>query len=680
MLTKTGLVILLLLTGCVASNGAPTPSPQNQHIQSAPANGASDLQSSAVQFKVQFPSQMRLQCASCRAYYARLQIKGTGHLSTPIYALGADENGYVALDPSSQTVNLSAQVPEGNNWAAFAGLYANNLPNQQPLTEVGGVFHHDGRTQAQVELDLRALQTARIIDAMHQLGSPKLFQPLDLQAYQAVTDALLGVQQQPDGNYTFQRMPALDNPNALVDATTLAQLLESGDLNPQQPAEAANLPIAQLLPEPKVTGSYRFRGFTAGLSKLVMNPQGQLFSFDITQNSRRVYGLQTPDLNSSLQPFDLGELRNIYFSLGHANPSGQAPQAVIYSYAAEGVDRMVLRAYHQSNGQLAWSYHFENTPALRSDFVPVVWQRPGAAAGTADNQDRVFVSFNADPFNHQQARGVYAIENGQKIWHQAINQDFNNTGALSADGSQLYLISRSDPLTPSRLYALSTDNGQLLWEVDLQGESFTTATPVVGSNGDIYTVTFKMPANYRLGESLPGVLHCISSTGQTRWQLPLASSASFPPVVDNQQGSDMIYLITDRAQVLAVQANGQPHWSLVLPGTAGEGPVDSPLLAEDLGNGRTLYLAVGNGLIYAVKVLPTKGEMLWAQAPGAKVSQGMVLKDGRLFAPTLDGGEGQWVQIKAVQVHSQKLPATAPWPIRGGNLAGSGISHLSTEE
>lgn len=635
-----------------------------------------------VRFSLDFEASFTTLCASCKPRYVRLNITGSQNISEPLYAINADNNGFVEIAPNTTLQSLSVDVPEGNNWAAFASLHMNNDPEAPAMARIGGVFHNPSPTLEQIELSKRALQTAEIVNAMHELGDERLFSALDLQSYQAMTDALLGVEQNPDGTYTLGRVPN----GELLNAETLARLLQRGELNPENPSSAALFPVQQLLPKPQVKASVRVQAFTAGLSKLVMNAQSKgVFAYDIKQNARRMYGFQGPSLESVLNPYDLGDLRNAYLSLGQANPTGSQTVPVSYTYSSEGVDRMILRARSQTTNNVVWTYAFDNIPALKSDYVPTVWRNTKNTPDPSDDSDRVYVTFNADPFNHLAKRGVYAIENGQKRWHLALNDDFNIAGALNASGSRLYVIGRSDPATPSRLYALDTSDGiansqdRLLWSQSLGGQTFTSSTPVVGKNGDIYLTTFTLPLNFKLGDSLPGVLHCISPAGETRWQYPLAASSSFTPVVDHREGKDLIYLISDRGQLLAIDGAGTHRWSVVLPGTAGEGPVDAPLIGEDLDGGRTLYQAMGNGLIYAVKDRSSRGEILWAQAPQAKVSRGMVLKDGFLYAPTLDGGEGQTVQIKGIQVHSLGLASTAPWPITGGNLAGQHISALTQE-
>lgn len=665
----------LFLISCQSTPNSPSAS--NRIEQKPPAASpnltlSENKARSTLKFRLNFENAFRTQCAACQPRYIKLQIKGSQNISEPLYAIDADSNGFIEINPDLPIQNLSAQVPTGNNWAAFAGLYSDNTANSQPLAKIGGVFHNPPPTDEQIELHKRALQTAHIVNAMHDLGDDRIFSPLDLQRYQAMTDALLGVEQDGNGSYTLGRVPDGD----ILDAETLAKLLKDGQLDPENPETAANLNIDRLFPRPRVLHSARVQSFTAGLSKLVINPESnRLFSFDIKQNHRVIYGLNTPDLAPTLQPYALGQLRNMYLSLGHANPTGEARYPVTYTYRNQGVDRMILSAHSQNDGALIWQHTFGDTPALMSDYVPTVWRNTRNTPETDDDTDRIFVTFNADPFNHVEKRGVYAIEDGHEVMRVAINDDFNAAGAINSEGSRLYVVGRSDALNHSKLYAVDTVNEEVSWTTTLPGETFTSSTPVLGKNGDIYITTYTLPPDFKLGDSLPGKLVCISPAGAIRWEHPLASASANTPIVDHREGQDQIYVTTDRGQIVAVNGDGALRWATLLPGSAGEGPVDAALLGEDLAEGRTLYQAMGNGLIYAIKDTGTQGEILWAQAPQAKVSRGMVLKDGFLFAPTLDGGEGQWVQIKAIQVHSYNVPGTAPWPLTGGNLLGQHTPH-----
>jgi outer membrane protein assembly factor BamB len=637
-----------------------------------------------IKLEARFDRRFRTACTNCRAEYLKLELRGPGHVSIPLYAIGADPNGFVKVRDNA--LQLSANLPEGPNWTAVAGLYSNPDPQGQPILQVGAAFHVP-ITDPQVEMDVRALQTAEIVNALHEIGSPKVLTPLQLQEYQSFTDALLGVEQQPDGTYQMNRLPAGQDPSQFLDSRKLAQLIEQGTIPSVDTSQGQNLNPSQMTALPEAFRHFRARELTAGLTPLVMNPStNQLFSFDILQNTKRLYGLtsalsQTP-FQSVFSPVDLGRVQNIYLSLGQANPTGQAPVAVIYVMEYTGLNRMTLKALSQTTGQVVWSYNFDNTDSLETRFIPVSQKDTRGTLTVADDSDIVYTALLADHWSFPGSRGIYALRDGQLLWRFSYEHEFTSSGALSRDGQALYLVTRSDPFTSAKLVAIKTQPaqppvGQMAWAqaVDLGYEAFDTSTPVVGSDGTVYVNTVNT-ANQQAFVQMPGHLQAISPDGQLKWRTPLAVASFFAPIVSRYQGQDVIYTSTEGAKLHALRADGSEKWAISLPGTVGEGPSGTPTVGLDIAGQPVIYVPWGNGLIYAVRDHGNSAEVLWAQAPGGKNNRSLLLKDGVLYATTLDGGEGQWVQIRSFKVNTPNPPADAPWPMLGGNYGASGRSQL----
>lgn len=669
-------------TGVVPPQPESAPARQNNQPQSPTAIPL--VKTHPVKLTARFDRGFKTLCSNCRAEYVRLELRGPGHVSTPLYAMGADQNGFVKV--LNNSLQLSANVPEGPNWTAVAGLYANADPHGSPILKVGAAFHVPVN-DPQVEMDLRALQTAEIVNALHEIGSPKVLDPLQLEQYQAFTDALLGVEMQPDGTYNMSRLPAGQDPTQFLDSRKLAQLIHQNTVAEVSENTGENLNPSQLSAMPEPFKNYRARELTAGLSPLVMNPTtGSLFSFDILQNSKRIYVLSSALAPQSLQtlfnPVDLGQVQNVYLSLGQANPSGQVPEPVIYVMEYTGVNRMTLKALSQNTGTPIWSYNFNQTDSLQTRFIPVSQRDDRGTATSADDTDTVYTALLADHWTYPGTRGIYALRDGQLLWRFSHDQEFTSSGALSRDGQKLYLITRSDPFTSAKLMAVKTKPeqppvGQSAWlqPVDLGYEAFDTSTPVVGSDGTIYVNTVNT-ANQQAFVQMPGHLQAISPEGQLKWRAPLAVASFFPPIVSRQAGEDVIYTSTEGAKLHALRADGSEKWQISLPGTVGEGPTGSPTVGLDLAGENVVYVPWGNGLIYAVKDQGNSGKILWAQAPGGKNNRTLLLKDGVLYATTLDGGEGQWVQVRSFKVNTPNPPADAPWPMLGGNYQASGRSQL----
>lgn len=687
MASKNFYWVCAVLTLSACANPAVPSVGSTVALQSSANQLKAPLQRKQITFTVNLDQPLRTQC-NCGATYFQLEIKGTGNLSRPLYAINADTNGMIPIQSGATQVSVTAEVPEGPNWVAYANLYTTDLPDQKPIQQVGGVFHvADNEDPQIIEMSLRALQTAQVIEALHILGSNKVLSPLDLEAYQALSNKLLGVEQLPDGTYKMNRLPGMDDPNQLLDAAAIANLIENGQLDPQHPEGAETIPVDELVPQPRVQNSFMARSLTTGLKKLVMNRNGDIFGFDLIQNSQRVYALKSDDYSYVFPSFNItpASMRNIYLSLGQANTAGNSPQKVFYTYTYEGLNKMFLRAYSQTDGSLVWSYSFGTVAALNSDYVPTVLHQDQDTLTLEDDQDLIFTTLDTN--SEAPERGAYAIKNGQEIWHTTLDYQFNNAGALSPDGQQLYLVSRASVMQPSKLFALNTQTGAKLWEQTIDGgntgqpagqtnRTASTNTPVIGFDGTIYMTSSSSQLS---NNDYPGYVSAFSpATGTPLWHRQLPAYSDFTPVVDHRDGKDRLYITSQRGLISALDgSDGSVIWSHLLKGTAGEGPRDAPLLAEDTGGTRTLYQAMGNGLIYAVRDHGARPQLLWAKAPGAKVSSGMVLKDNLLHVPTFDGGEGQFIQMKTVRVHSPRLASTAPWPITGGNPSASGISNLT---
>jgi len=611
---------------------------------------------------------------SCKAKYAKLEIKGA--IEQPI------SNGFVPIDPQTNEVTLSALVPEGHNWVAYAGLYANNDDGQPSLMEVGGVFHTP--TLEQVEISLRTLQTAHIVDALHRIGSNRILSPLDLQEIQQFTDALVGLEWTENGSYKMNRFPGLlEGDVNILDADAIVALLEANgfDINAQTGNLIGDEHAENMVLQPKVVHSSRVKSFTAGLTKPVLNPfNNLLFSFDReTDSQNNVYRLDTTDIlnaaaNSAQQAQTPWLNTNMpHLTLGWYNdPQKTELDPVVYAYRPNG-NNMSLEAYYQNDLSQAWSFQKLSSSRV---FSPVSWRDTKNTPDPNDDEDIVYISV-WHPTNA--SRGIYAVRNGQQEWHLPLADELTYSAALSEDGKRLYVLSMKN-LSNVELIAVATtvdpeyDEPAVLWRRPLDIGVAPSNSPVVGSDGTIYVNSADI-VNVQVGIPTPGFLHAIAPDGNERWRLAMPVASFFPPSIDHRNGEDVVYSLGRSGRIYSVGQSGQVKWEYSLPGTAGEGATGGILIGEDLGGGRTLYAPMGNGLIYAVRDFGTNYEMLWAKSPEAKVKHGLLLKDGIIYGTTLDGGEGQLVQLKAIQVHSQNMPAAAPWPTESGNLLGTGVSH-----
>lgn len=305
-----------------------------------------------------------------------------------------------------------------------------------------------------------------------------------------------------------------------------------------------------------------------------MNPStGNLFSFDILQNNKRIYGLSSAlaaqPLQTLFNPVDLGQVQNIYLSLGQANPNGQAPVPVIYVMEYTGINHITLKALSQNTGAQVWSYNFNNTDSLQTRFIPVSQRDDRGTATSADDTDTVYTALLADHWTY--TRHPWYLRPAR--WPNALallpQSGIHRLGCASRDGEKLYLITRSDPFTSAKLMAVKTKPDQpqdqpKCWAqpVDLGFEAFDTSTPVVGSDGTIYVNTVNT-ANQQAFVQMPGHLQAISpkvnSNGVPHWPW----HRFFPPIISRQGGEDVIYTSTEGASftpcVLMALKNGKFH-------------------------------------------------------------------------------------------------------------------------
>jgi len=676
--------LALTLVACASGPGVTPGAPALNQPATLPGLSATDITPPSqathrVEFKVNLEKkafQIASGC-SCTAKYAKLTIMGPGHLDNPIYDVNADARGFVPIDPNNETVDLSAIVPVGSNWSARAALFASNEEGQLPVMEVGGAFHNP--TTAQVELSLRARQTAQIVEALHRTGSNRVMTALELEKIQEFADALVGVTWNEDGTYELGRFPGLLEGRAdVLDADAIVAMIEQGqlDFSESTGAQLGEAHAEQMILEPKVVATVHARPFTGGFYKPVLNPYlNLLFAHDITQSNRLLYRASLPLLTNGGQSNETwGDVRSLYPPLGWYNPTGTQPIPVIYAYEFIKIDQlefMALKAYDQQTGALRFTQTFGQKDSAIVSFTPLVWRDTQNTPDVNDDIDIVY-TFLGRPDTH----GIHAVHNGgdtDKDWFVSLAGEATVIGgALSKDGQRLYVLTQSTH--NSKLIAINTtlgsqDGPSIAWKTDLNSWIYPVSTPVIGTDGTIYVQT------KAADESQNGKMHAIAPDGSSKWTAPLPTAAEYPPIIDHRDGADFIYTSSALGRLYSFTQSGQLRWDFPLPSTVGSGATGGLVIGEDLGGGRTLYAPIGNGLIYAVRDGNEKPELLWAKSPEARTRRGILLKDGILYGASRDGGEGQLNQLKAMRVHSKNMPQAAPWPTEGGNWLGRGVSH-----
>ncbi|MBF2053974.1 MAG: hypothetical protein IGS03_11000 [Candidatus Sericytochromatia bacterium] len=180
------------------------------------------------------------------AQYAKLEIWNKYFLDamgqrTPIYANGADENGFVPV--SGNQFLLGADVPGGFNWVVTLRLYSNNN-DQSEIQQLKAAFHVPSE---EVVINQRTTVAARILEALQttlsplQLGyeldgtvsNPQFQIKLDLDKLQAFADAFTGADSNPTANFPATEQGGNEPELALPVSNSLVRFSRIEALTPE---------------------------------------------------------------------------------------------------------------------------------------------------------------------------------------------------------------------------------------------------------------------------------------------------------------------------------------------------------------------------------------------------------------------------------------------------------------
>lgn len=670
----------VLMISAVSACQAPPQNPAQIPGANLASNTASNAKTHYVSFVSQLPtSAFQTKQIQTQANFVKLTI--TNGTQT-IFSSNANNSGFESVTGAS--INLGAQVPEGSNWVATLGLYSNT--GSPPILELKTAFHVP--VAGNVPINIQTHLLGAIVEELQHIGSSKLSTALDLNAYQSFVNSLTGF----DFNTsTFTRMTTFSpqNPKAL-SPRMIAQQIHNDTLATVDQTSGQNANPSTFAQLPLIQGEYRAVSGTYGIDQVMaINPTtgNVFFNESNDQVNERLYGLSTTvpgpnqvTFSELFAPAVKADIQNRYLSLGLANKSASAPEEVVFHYQKSGGVNGTVMAHKQSDGTLAWQHTFPVNVASGNSSSPLLKRDTKNTPSTADDEDIVLMPLNttdADAVNAPTS-GVYALrENrpggagtagngtGQQIWFTPFPLDNTGTsresvqrnGALSPDGSKLYLVTNS---AQGKILTYDTATGALLNSVSV---SFRLLEPSVGTDGRVYIGT------------LNGLLLVFNPDGTMNNSLFYSAGAEFTtsPVIARANGNDLIYLLKDADEIIALDHALQVRWNLKLAGKS----YTALIVGKDAVNRHILYVGMNNSQIYAVEDRGDSGRILWNQAPGGTLWGGLTLKDGNLYASTLDGGDRQFISLKSIKVSAQNLPADAPWPKMGGNLRNSGQPHAT---
>lgn len=212
---------------------------------------------------------------------------------------------------------------------------------------------------------------------------------------------------------------------------------------------------------------------------------------------------------------------------------------------------------------------------------------------------------------------VLDSSNGEITWSKqtdnyAIQTPAFNNGILYLAGSYHDPSIVTEEGGPMRIAAISTQQGDLLWEYQ-------------GMDGFVKTVYADddVVAYVAYEDFINGI---DASSGELLWR---TDAGNWAPSLTGVDG--VIYYGSATTWVYALSsANGEVRWKFNIGGKAFNYLLGKPLLRGDV-----LYFLTQLGDIYALKV--DSGELLWSESTGTAARTGLSVEDGLLVIGGIDG-------------------------------------------
>lgn len=701
-------------TGTTAVGGSLAMSPDNTANPNTPKR--------LVRFLVEPPSAEFSLKQTAQANYIKLTaVKGT----QTIFDNNADAQGFIQVVNPNATFSLGATIPDGNNWVVTVGFYSNKT--SAPILELKNAFHVP--LTGNVTVNMQTFLTGAMVEELHKMSSGLVNNPLDLNAYQSFVNGLTGATV-TNGTLSFTRLTSMNPPTPqALSSRDLAVAINLGTIANVTNGTGAGLDPATYQKTPYPLARYSAAGGTFGVDQNVsINPSnGWTFFNEVIDGNtatEKIYATTTSttaDGTTGLKKFtekftpfaakqiispnlalgvankdlDFGSLKAAFFYMDHE----QTPLEVVKKTAR-------IHARDQDNGQSLWSYSFpfdvDNYGSADSIKSPLLlWRDPGLqGACKCDDEDVVYTYVSAGTktgvYAIRQARpggaGTAGTTDGTQVW--AYNTETANSvithtdifggAAVSRDGSKLYFVTNHN--SAGKLIILNRADGSLVQSVALGNGS--RSGPAIGTDGTVYVLTYDAAEPFNVFSQLKAY----NPDGSVKWSvtLPAAIALLNSPVVDRQNGKDVIYFISSdgsstikSALLYAYIDNGTSaaaKWSpssLQLNNSSNNTVFADLLIGAEPDGSRILYTGLKNSKIYAIRDLGSKPQIEWESSAGGNLWNGLALRNGTLYASTVDGGDRQFVMVHGLKVSTPNMPASAPWPKRGGTMGNSGISYTA---
>ncbi len=668
-----------------------------------------------VRFQVQPPTAEFSLKQTAQANFIKLTaVKG----NQTIFDSNADGQGFIQVVNPNATFSLGANIPDGNNWVVTVGFYSNKT--SAPILELKNAFHVP--LTGTVTVNMQTFLTGLLVEELNKLGSAFLNNALDLNAYQSFVNGLTGAVVN-NGTLSFPRLTALNPPTPQALASRdLAIAINLGSIANVTNGVGAGLDPANYQKTPYPIARYSAVGGSYGIDQNISIDafSGKAYFNEVQDGdgaAERLYAITTATsadgstgfkkYTEEFAPVSTKQIIVPNVVLGRSNPTGGATKESLFYLDLEmtpldAVKKTArIRAKDRSNGQDLWSYAFpfdvDNYGSADSIKAPLLtWRDPGTGCACRA-EDHVFAYVSAGA-----ATGIYGIKqerpggvgtagttNGTKMWEYILPQtDIMGGGAVARDGSKLYFVTNHS--TAGKLIVLNRTDGTLVQSVALGNGS--RSGPAIGTDGTVYVLAYDGSG----GTTKDSQLKAFNPDGSPKWTVTLTGlriALINSPVVDRQNGKDVIYFIssdgssTARSSLLFAYVDESSHanakWTngyIQLNNTANNTVFADLLLGTEPDGSRIIYTGLKNSKLYAVRDLGTSAQIEWENSAGGNLWNGLTLRNGTLYASTVDGGDRQFVMVQGIKVSTPNLPATAPWPKRNGTLSNSGNSYTADAE
>lgn len=219
-----------------------------------------------------------------------------------------------------------------------------------------------------------------------------------------------------------------------------------------------------------------------------------------------------------------------------------------------------------------------------------------------DLQTAPAVSHNGESvFIHAPDGRLFALNatTGKEKWKSDVYAD--TTPVVGSDGT-IYTVSAANRSEPGYLYAVKVDTGAVQWKLQLSSENVGEYNLAVADDGTIYA-------------SSRNHLYAVTPSGEMLWEVPIADRLTAPAI-----GADALYIGSDKGVLYAINFDGSEKWQYKTS--------EAIQLAPIIGADNTVYLCSAK-MLYALD--PATGAVLFKYNAQQPITAGPIIDDKGLL-------------------------------------------------